>query len=94
MHRQGCTPRRVGGRIACPADLPPRSGAAGKNTQRPRARGVGGRDGVGVAGEAAAAAYSLSLLFRRRPRSARAIADRDDYKSQLQAQQEAFHVGP
>ena len=48
--------RRVGGRITD-------QGAGGKGTQRPRAREVGGWGGVGVAEEAAAAAYSLPLLF-------------------------------
>ena len=64
-----------------PLDL----GAAEKSTQRPRAKGVGGRDRIGVAGEAATAAYLLPLPFRPPPRSARAIAERADYKSRLQA---------
>ena len=85
MHRQG-TPRRVGGRIAGPAaPPPPRSGRRGKSTQRSRARGVGGRHGVGIAGEAAAVAYSLPVPFRRPPRSARAMVERADHKYRLQA---------
>ena len=68
-NRQGCTPRRVGGHIAGPAAPTPSPdlGAAGKSTQRPRARRFGGRDGVGVAGEAVTAAFSLPLPFRRLP---------------------------
>ena len=49
------------------APPPPDLGAAGKSTKRRRASGVGGRDGVGVAGEAATAAFSLPLLFHRPP---------------------------
>ena len=68
MHRQGCTQRRGDGRITGPAAPPSRLGRRGKGMQRPRARGVGGWDGVEDAGEAAAAAtYSLPLLFRRPP---------------------------
>ena len=89
MHRQGCAPRRVRGHItgpAAPPRPPPDLGAAGKSTQRSRARGFEGRDGVGVVGEAATATYSLPLPFRRPPpRSARVIAQRADYKSRLQA---------
>ena len=48
-----------------PSRPPPDLGAAEKKTQRPCARGFGGRDGVGVAGEAATAAYSLPLPFLR-----------------------------
>ena len=57
MHRQGV--RRdgwVGASLAQQPPTPPDLGAAEKSTQRPRARGVRGRDGVGVAGEAATAA--------------------------------------
>ena len=50
-----------------PLPPPPDLGVAGKSTQRPHARGVGGRDRVGVAGETATAAYSLPLPFRRPP---------------------------
>ena len=57
----------VGASLAQQPPTPPDLGAAGKSTQRLRARGVGGRDGVGVAGEAATAAYRLLLPFRRSP---------------------------
>ena len=68
MHRQGV--RRdgwVGASLTQQPPTPPDLGAAGKSTQRPRARAVGGRDGVGFAGEAATAIYSLLLPFRRPP---------------------------
>ena len=66
MHRQGV---RRDGWVGASQQLPtpPDLGAAGKSTQRSRAREVGGRDGVGIAGEAATAAYSLLLPFRRPP---------------------------
>ena len=57
----------VGASLAQHPPPTPDLGAAGKSTQRPRARGVGGRDEVGVAGEAATAAYSLLLPFHRPP---------------------------
>ena len=68
MHRQGV--RRdgwVGASLAQQPTTPTDLGAAAKSTQRPRARVVGGRDGVGVAGEAATVAYSLLLAFRPPP---------------------------
>ena len=87
MDRQGCTPRWVGGRIAGPAAPTPPSdlGAAGKSMQRPRARGIGVWMGSESPGWRRTWPTRFPCHSSASPRSSRAIAERVDYKSRLQA---------